>query len=117
MLNVQMLKCSNAQMFTCSYVQMFKCSNVQMFKRSDVKYQTSIKVKLLSERTSGVPPVIFLFNLGGTIDWGAQLSHWYTRRTRLAAAITVRVTWLVNCLFFYLGGPVDCYCAGDLAGT
>ena len=61
--NVQMFKCSNVSMFQCSNVpntQMFKCANVQM---SDVKCQMSNvnKVKLLSERTSGVPPVIFIF--------------------------------------------------------
>ena len=40
---------------------MFKCSNVQM---SDVNCQMSNadKVTLLSERTSGVPPVIFIIN-------------------------------------------------------
>ena len=46
-----MLKYSNLQMFQCSNDPMFKCSNVQM---SNVN-----KVKLLSERTSGVPPAIF----------------------------------------------------------
>ena len=43
-------------MFQCSNVPMFQCSNFQMFK-----YQMSNvnKVNLLSQRTSGVPPVIF----------------------------------------------------------
>ena len=59
-----MFKCSTSvQMFKYWNVQMFKCSNIQMFKCqvSNVKYQMSIvnKVKLLSERTSGVPPIIF----------------------------------------------------------
>ena len=63
-----MFNCSNVQMFICSNVPMFKSSNVQMFKcsnvkcqMSNVKYQMSNvnKVKLLSVRTSGVPPVIF----------------------------------------------------------
>ena len=51
-------------MFKCSNVQIVKCSNVQMFKCSNVKYQMSNvkKVKLLLERTSGVPPVIFFLN-------------------------------------------------------
>ena len=42
---------------------MLKCSNIQMFKcqMSNVKYQMSsvTKIQLLSECTSGVPPVIF----------------------------------------------------------
>ena len=56
--NVQVFKWSNVQMFKCSIVQMFKCSNVQM---SNVNYQMSnvTKVKLLSEYTSVIPPVIF----------------------------------------------------------
>ena len=86
--NVQMFQCSNLQRFKCFNVPMFKYSNVPMFKYSDVpmlkcsnaqifkylnvqmlnvkcqmsndKYQISInKVKLLLERTSGFPPVIF----------------------------------------------------------
>ena len=59
--DMDMFKCSNVQMFKCSNVQMFKLSNVQMFKCSNVKYQMSNvnKIKLLSVRTSGVPPVIF----------------------------------------------------------
>ena len=57
-LNVQILEFSNVQMFKCSNVQMFKYSNVQM---SNVKCQLSNvnKFKLLSERSSGVLPVIF----------------------------------------------------------
>ena len=57
--NIPMYKCLNAQMFKSSNDQMFKCSNVHM---SNVEYQVSNvnKVKLLSERTSGVPPVIFI---------------------------------------------------------
>ena len=53
-LNIQML---NVQIVNLSKVQMLKCSNV--------KYQMSIinKVKLLSERTSGLPPVIFINDL------------------------------------------------------
>ena len=56
-----MFKCSNAQMLKCSNVQMFKCSNAQMFKSSNVRYQIPNvnKVKLLSECTSEVPPIIF----------------------------------------------------------
>ena len=40
---------------------MFKCSNVQIFKSSNVKYQIPNvnKVKLLSECTFEVPPIIF----------------------------------------------------------
>ena len=62
--NVQMFNCSNVQRIKGSKVQKFKFSNVQMFKcqMSNIKYQMSNvnKVKLLSERTSGVPPVIFI---------------------------------------------------------
>ena len=56
-----MFKCSNVQMFKCSNVRMFKCSKVQM---SNVKYPMSNvnKVKLLSECTSKVPPVISFQN-------------------------------------------------------
>ena len=45
-------------MLICSIVQMFKCSNIQT---SNVIYHMSNvnKIKLLSECTSGVPPVIF----------------------------------------------------------
>ena len=52
------IKCSDVQILKSSNVQMSKCSNVQISKD---KYQMSNinKVKLLSERTSGVPPVIF----------------------------------------------------------
>ena len=48
-------------MFKCSNVQMFKCSNVQIFKCLNVKFQISNvnKVRILSELTSEVPPVIF----------------------------------------------------------
>ena len=59
----QMLKYSKDPMFKCTHVQMFnqiiKCSNVHM---SNVEYQVPNvnKVKLLSERTSGVPRVIFI---------------------------------------------------------
>ena len=87
--NVQMFKCSNVQMFKCSNIQMFKCSNVQMFKCSNFpmlkcsnvhmlkskifKYsnvQMSIKVKLLSERTPGVTPVIFIWYFKEDfLDW------------------------------------------------
>ena len=49
-----MFKCSNVQIFKCSNVQMFNCSNAQILKCSNVN-----KVKILSERTSGVPTVIF----------------------------------------------------------
>ena len=54
--DVPMIRCSNVPMFQCSNVPMFQCSNFQMFK-----YQMSNvnKVNLLSQRTSGVPPVIF----------------------------------------------------------
>ena len=70
--NAQMFKCSNVQMFECSNVwifqssniSIFQCSNVQMFQFSNVpKFQCSnvpmfqcsnvLKVKLLSERSSG----------------------------------------------------------------
>ena len=52
------VKCSNVKILKSSNVQMSKCSNVQISKD---KYQMSNinKVKLLSEHTSGVPPVIF----------------------------------------------------------
>ena len=85
MSNVQMFQCSNVPIFN---VPMFKCSNVPMFhwttgplvhwlnvkcdmsnvkchmsnvkcQMSNVKYQMSIKLTFFSERTSGVPPVIF----------------------------------------------------------
>ena len=58
-----MIQQSNAQGFGFSTDQMFKCSNVHM---SNVEYQVSNvnKVKLFSERTSGVPPVIFILLLG-----------------------------------------------------
>ena len=48
-------------MFQCTNVLMFKCSIVQMFKSSNVKCQMSNvnKANFLSERNSGVPPVIF----------------------------------------------------------
>ena len=64
--NAPIFKCSNVQMFKCSIVQMFKCWKAQMFKCSNVhmfKYQMKNvnKVKLLSERTSGVLPVIFFW--------------------------------------------------------
>ena len=52
-----MFKYSNVQISKCSNVQMFKCSNVQMFQ---CQMSNVNKVKLLLERTSGVPPVIFL---------------------------------------------------------
>ena len=55
-----MFKGSNAQMLKCSNVQMLKCSNVQMFK---CQMSNVNKVKLLSERTSGVPPVILYLTL------------------------------------------------------
>ena len=60
-LNYQMFKCLNVQMFKCLNIQMFKCSNAQMFKSSNIKYQIPNfnKVKLLSECTSEVLPVIF----------------------------------------------------------
>ena len=70
-----MLQCSNFQMFKHLSVPMFQCSNVQIFKCSNVKFQMSIvkyqmsnvnKVKFLSERTSGVPPVI-LYHFNVTI--------------------------------------------------
>ena len=53
-----MFKCSNVQIFKCSNVQMFKCSNVLMFQCSNINQD-----KLLLERTSGVPPVIFVIML------------------------------------------------------
>ena len=57
-----MFKCSNFQIFKCSNFQMFKCSNFQMFKCSNLKYQMSNfnRVRLLSERTYRLPPVIFI---------------------------------------------------------
>ena len=57
-------------MFKCSSVQMFKCSNIQMSKCPNVPMSNVNKVKLLLERTSGVPPVIFLFHVWGvwTLD-------------------------------------------------
>ena len=54
-LDVQMFKCSNVQMFQCFTVAMYQCSNVQMYK-SQININ---KIKLLSERTSGVPLVVF----------------------------------------------------------
>ena len=60
-----MFKCSNAQMLKCSYFQMFKCSNDQMscsdFQMFKCQISNVNKVKLLSERTSGSPPVIFFY--------------------------------------------------------
>ena len=47
-----MFKCSNAQILKCSSVQMFKCWKFQMFK---CQMSNDNKVKLLLERTSGVP--------------------------------------------------------------
>ena len=55
----------NVSIFQCSNVRMFECSNVQMsnvkFQTSNIKWQMSNvnKVKLLSERISGVPLIIF----------------------------------------------------------
>ena len=57
-----MFQFSNVPMFQCSNVPIFQCANFQM---SNAKYQMSnvnllpYKVKLLAERTFGVPPVIF----------------------------------------------------------
>ena len=85
--NLPIFQCSNVPIFNCTNVQIFKCqmsniklkcSNVQMFKfqMSNVKYQMSNfkyqmsnanKVELLSERTSGVPPVIFGFIIHGMV--------------------------------------------------
>ena len=55
--NVLIFQYSNVQMFKCSNIQIFKFSNVQMFK-CQMSYLDVNKVKLLSERTSGIPPVI-----------------------------------------------------------
>ena len=66
--NVPMFKYSKVQIFKYLIIQIFKYSNVQMFKCSNVKCQMSKvksqisnvnKVRILSELTSEVPPVIF----------------------------------------------------------
>ena len=71
-LDFQMIQCPNVPISQCSNVQMFKCSNVHMFTCSNaqmIKCQMSNvnKVKLLWERTSGVPPVIFYFHFNLTL--------------------------------------------------
>ena len=86
----QMLKCSNIPMFQCFNVPLFQCSNDPMFKCSNVPvfnysnltwvhwfivplfhWSIGLLVKLLSERTSGVPRFIFigrrLFNFNFTM--------------------------------------------------
>ena len=58
--NVPIFQCFNVPMFQCSNVQKFQCSNVQMFKCSNVNNFNNVNnVKLLLERSSRVPPVIF----------------------------------------------------------
>ena len=68
MSNVPMIQCSNVQMFQCPYDPLFQC--VYLFIGSQeflvywsigplVYWSIGPKVTLLSERTSGVPPVIF----------------------------------------------------------
>ena len=60
MSNVPMFKCSNIPIF---HAQKFKCSNVQMLKRSNFQMSNVNRVKLLFERTSGVPPVISILEI------------------------------------------------------
>ena len=78
--NVPIFKFSYVQMFKCSNLQMFKSSHVQMLKCSNVKYIMSNfnKVKLLSKRTSRVPPVIFF----------SQRSAWTCGSVAVVAADT-----------------------------
>ena len=55
-----------------------------MFKCLNVKYQMSMvnKVKLLSERTSGVPPVIFTWIYRNT-DFGGGVNFAFSKRNFL----------------------------------
>ena len=115
---VSIVPCSNIPLFQYSNVPMFKCSNVPMFKCSNVD-----KVKLLSERTSGVPPMIFTLRVlkaflhlwcyqSNCIIIAVQLSHSFWCLVRINNDQSIKLWVLCFLLSPWLGErgwPDHCY--------